>query len=709
MGENVKDILRKYSEKIEEEFGEESLETFSKEYKQFKQEQESKDLSFYERACNFCENILKIRPNKEKKEELLKSIDRLELEITPEGANSFAFFVGIGFILIGVLVFVIGLIFGELLLFFPFLFAIFGLISIFLLASRPNRMALKLRLKAENNMVLCILYVIMYMRHTSNLEHAIKFAATHIDEPLSKDFKLVFWNLETGKYNALKESLDAYLESWRGYNMDFINSFHLIESSLYEPTEERRLDILEKALSTMLDGTYEKMLHYAQDLKSPVTTLYMLGVILPILGLIVLPLMGSFLGLKWYWLAFFYNLILPVFVYYYGTNLLVKRPAGESESSSIISKEFEKYKYVDFFGMKVDPLMIAVPILVIVLLIGFSPIILSSFISNNSILNDDLFFGYRTASGKTMGPFGLGALLLSFAIPLGFAFGFGTYYKLKTKKLIEIRKASRGLEKEFSGSLFQLGNRIEDGLPAELAFGKVAETMEGTPTGEFFRIVSINLRRIGMGIRDAIFHKTRGALRYYPSKVIKSSMEILIESVKKGPKVAAHSLISISNYMASVHKVNERLKDLLSDVLSSMKGQINFLTPLIVGIVVGISTMITNIIVNLGPVLAGGVGEGEAVMGLDLSLISQIFPVEKVMPPFYFQLVVGVYLVEIIFILTMLSNSIEHGIDKLTEQNSLGKNLYRGVVFYVIVAVVVTLILTFMAKGIMTVQGAGGL
>ncbi len=225
MGEDVRDILRKYSEKIDEEFREESLETFSREYRQFKQEQESKNLSFYEKACNFCENILKIRPSKEKKEELLKSIDRLELEITPEGANSFSFFVGIGFILIGVLVFVIGLIFGEILLFFPFLFAILGLLSIFLLAGRPNRMALKLRLKAENNMVLCILYVIMYMRHTSNLEHAIKFAATHIDEPLGKDLKLVFWNLETGKYNTLKESLDAYLESWKGYNMDFINSF----------------------------------------------------------------------------------------------------------------------------------------------------------------------------------------------------------------------------------------------------------------------------------------------------------------------------------------------------------------------------------------------------------------------------------------------------------------------------------------------------
>ena len=59
--------------------------------------------------------------------------------------------------------------------------------------------------------------------------------------------------------------------------------------------------------------------------------------------------------------------------------------------------------------------------------------------------------------------------------------------------------------------------------------------------------------------------------------------------------------------------------------------------------------------------------------------------------------------------MTILSNSIEHGMDKLTEQNSLGKNLYRGVTFYVIVAIIVTLVLSFMASGIMNISGAQGL
>ena len=82
-------------------------------------------------------------------------------------------------------------------------------------------MAAKWRLKASNQMVLCILYIVMYMRHTSNLEHAVKFASDHVGNPLALDLKKVFWDIETGKYSNIKESLDSYLAKWRLYNLEF--------------------------------------------------------------------------------------------------------------------------------------------------------------------------------------------------------------------------------------------------------------------------------------------------------------------------------------------------------------------------------------------------------------------------------------------------------------------------------------------------------
>ena len=58
-------------------------------------------------------------------------------------------------------------------------------------------------------------------------------------------------------------------------------------------------------------------------------------------------------------------------------------------------------------------------------------------------------------------------------------------------------------------------------------------------------------------------------------------MKVLIEGVKKGPRVAAQALMNISRYVKEIHKVNERLRDLMAEIISSMKSQIKFLTPAI--------------------------------------------------------------------------------------------------------------------------------
>ena len=148
----------------------------------------------------------------------------------------------------------------------------------------------------------------------------------------------MLWDVETEKYSSVKESLDSYLDTWKKWNSEFIEAFHLIESSLYEGDEARRLNALDKSLDVILEETYEKMLHYAHNLQNPITMLHMLGIILPILGLVILPLVVSFMeNVKWYHLAVLYNVILTVVVYYLGKNILSRRPTGYGDTD--ISEE----------------------------------------------------------------------------------------------------------------------------------------------------------------------------------------------------------------------------------------------------------------------------------------------------------------------------------------------------------------------------------
>ena len=700
----------------------------SREYSEFKKDYLPKQFSFYEKACNFAERIVKINPPQEKIAELQKQIEICHVNATPTGVYSLAFLAPVAIALVGALL-------GYLLLdsvFFIFFFFLCGYLMVKPLQTIPKFMANSWRMKASNQMVLCIFYIVTYMRHTSNLELAIGFATEHLTPPLSLDLRKVLWDVETQKFESVKESLDAYLETWKDSAQEFIESVHLIEASLYESDETRRVETLDRALSTMLEGTYEKMLHYAQNLKSPITMLHMMGVILPVLGLVILPLVVSFMGqVKWYHLSALYNIALPIGVYYMARNILSTRPTGYGDTDISGNPEVQKYKKILIhLGKKeiaLEPLYICLMIGFLFVLIGLSPLLIHAMVYDDTeknvhwdfMLNNDWkpaittkmedknakisLLDYRLSQpkegvpgGDVVGPYGLGASLLSLFLIMGIGFGIGLYFKLRSKNVIEIRERSRQLEQEFASALFQLGNRIGDGAPVEIAFAKVAETMQGTVSGDFFAAVSNNISQKGMGVEDAIFHPQYGALVAYPSDVIESSMKVLTQSAKKGPKIAASALINVSNYMKEIHKVNERLKDLLSDIVSSMKSQISFMAPVISGIVIGITSMITTILGKLGAQMrglsssAGGAGTG----GL-LSLFGDS------VPTYFFQFMVGLYVVQIVYILSIMTNGVENGADELNERFMLGVNLVRSTTTYIVIAAGVTILFNLLAVTIL--------
>ncbi|MBT4935241.1 hypothetical protein HOL21_04685 [Candidatus Woesearchaeota archaeon] len=731
--DELQQLREKYKAKIKEEFGEapvKGVEVSSREYTEFKQELYPTHYSFYEKMCNFSEKLLKLKVNPKKAEKYQKSIKTCHLNVTPSGVTSLAILTGILLIVFGTL-FLAGLpvLFGSEPLLILILFGLIaGMVSIPLLQRVPHFMANTWRIKASSQMVQSVFYMVTFMRHTSNLERAIKFAADHLEPPISLDFRKILWDVETQKYSTIRDSANEYLESWKEWDKEFVEAFHLIESSLFESAEERRLALLDKSLDVILTGTYENMLHYAHNLKSPMTMLHMLGIILPILGLVILPLVVSFMSsgsnpiIISLYIALLYNISIPTSVYFLGKTILSKRPAGYGSTDISEQKGFKKLRNVNIplgkkFSIGINPAFFAITLFCVAALIGFSPIILHNLgtadfeiIPGKDIKMLDYVCrpceegmpanscGIECDEDKKVGPYGMGASLLSLLIIAGLGVSIGLYFSLRSKNVIKIRQKTKELEDEFSSALFQLGNRLGDGIPAEIAFAKVAVTMQGTTSGDFFTVTERNMTSLGMGLEQAIFDSKVGALVNFPSKVIESSMKVLIESAKKGPLIAARALLSMSRYIKEIHRVEERLKDLMSDVISSMKSQIKFLTPAIAGIVIGITSMISGILTKLtarlGSITSGGDGISETGELLSIFGIG--------IPTFYFQIVVGIYIVQIIYILTVLSNGIENGSDKLGERFMLGKNLISSTLLYCFLAGVVMILFNLFSSSILT-------
>lgn len=698
----------KLSSQLEVQASAGSGQVYSREYQIFRKELIPAQLSFYEKICNFCGKLLNMKLKPDKAAEMKELLNTAHLQTTPSGVMAASIVIPVAFMLFGMFVSLV--LFDSM--FFTLFSMIIGISSIFILQKLPGFIANVWRMKASNQMVLCIFYVVTYMRHTSNLELAIEFASEHLTPPLSLDLRKVIWDVESGKYEKVKDALDIYLDGWRSSNMEFVESFHLVESSLYETSDERRLSLLDKSLDVILDETYEKMLHYAQNLKGPITMLHMLGVILPILGLVILPLMVSFMeGVAWYHIAALYNVALPVTVYFLGKNILSKRPTGYGDTDiAEINPALKKYRnFILKLGnseIVIHPIFIAVIVGVLLTFVAFSPLIIHFLYPDYELVvaGFDLL-GYKTSSvtEEVIGPFGLGASLLSLFFPAALALSFGLYFRLRSSNVMKIRDDAKKLEDEFSSALFQLGNRLGDGLPAEIAFQKVADVMSDTISGRFFKLVALNISKLGMSVREAIFNPQAGAITAYPSAVIQSSMKVLIESIKKGPLIAAQALLNVARYIKEIHKVNERLKDLMADIISDMKSQIAFLTPAISGIVIGITSMITYILGNLSKNITN-LGAEQA--GTQIGTLANLFG--DGVPTYYFQAVVGIYVFQIVYILTIMTNGIENGADKLQERYLLGQNLIRSTILYCLIAGVVMLIFNLIASRIVGVSAVIG-
>lgn len=702
---NVKDVLSKYGGVIESQMQSES--NYSRDYTTFKQEM-TPVLTRYEKWCQSLGSAFRLKISESERKKVQKDLDTAHLNVEAWQSSTLSFMVFFCVFLLGffgsVAYFLIGG--GTFIETFPFLFFFLILIlSLFLyyyVGGIPARLANQWRLKASSQMVPAILYIVVYMRHTPNLEKAIAFASEHLPYPLSLDFKKIFYDVEVGKFSTIKESLDNYLENWRGYSSEFIESFHLIESSLFEPDQGRRITTLEKGLQVVLDGVYDKMLKFTHDVKSPLTNVYMLGVVLPTLGLALLPLASAMIGgvIKWYHVLLLYNLIIPFFVFYLVDKIMFLRPGGYGESEFLETNPlYPKY-------MSNRPFFIAFLICFPFFLIAILPLIFQ-YTPLPALLGLPVDFTFEqlglTSFGAEslfdfqngLGPFGVGALILSMFLPLGGALFFSIAYSMKTKELIVAREETRELEKEFNGSLFQLGNRLGNGVPPELVFAKVAESSEGLRTADFFRRVNYNISQMGMSVERAIFDPKRGAIKYYPSDLIATSMKILVESSKKGLMIAATSLMSISEYIKNINKITDRLRDLLAEIVSDMKSNMTFLAPLLSGIVVGLASMIISILNKLniqemlGGAEAGGlVGSLSTFVGPD-----GLFSIEKMIPPYYLQLAIGIYLIEITFILTSALVTIDSGQDKLEKTNKTGKNLRSAMFLYFITALLSTIAL----------------
>ncbi|MFA5406481.1 MAG: hypothetical protein WC307_03950 [Candidatus Nanoarchaeia archaeon] len=678
-------IINELKNKYLSEESTDDLVSNTREYQIFEKQKITK-AAWYEQLCKLTRKLgLKFSVSDAEHERLENQLSMLGLDVAPEEVLSVSMLSLLLFAIIGVVLFIpLGL---------PGLLVSFlGFGSYLFLKDYPKRLIEIRQANASSELILAVLYMVIFMRNTSNLEAAVKFVADNLDTALSDDFKKMLWDVSARKFAGMKEALDSYVDKWKDYSPVFVDAIHLIEASLYQGDDEARVKMLDKALDLTLEGTFESMTRYANALRMPINLLYMLGIMLPVLGLVMFPIMGAFLSdiINPGILILLYDVGLPIIIYIFAQYSLAKRPAGFPVPDINIHPDVPPEGRFNFkYGDKVLRLKAWIPAVIVLLVIILpTPFYVSLFTSAHPQEMD---------------------VYVTMLIPIAPAIALIIYAKLITKDRLKIRQQISDIEMEFAEAAFQLGNRLSEGYPLEIALTKVASVMGETESAIFFKRISKNITELGMDVERAIFDDHEGAILLYPSAIIKSVMRVAVMSARKSMEVASISLINMSNYLRDVHRIDEKVKDILSETLSSMKFQASFLAPVISGLVVGLTAMILIILDTLGSQVgslvtgeAGGVGFGAGTWVLG------IFQVSDAIPLWIFQPVVGIYVVEVIILLSIIDSQIELGGDKLFTFKLLGSMVPIGMIIYVIATFAVTTIFTGIARVAVTAGVAFG-
>ncbi|MCX8178774.1 MAG: hypothetical protein N3D75_03025 [Candidatus Aenigmarchaeota archaeon] len=679
----------------------------SKDYINFLlEEAKSKEKNtWFEKFCGFAE-LLGVEPPSDLKDKLNKTIAFSSLNVTAKGVFSASILTLFIFLAIsGVLAFALN---NTGLLIFLSIIPILAAIYVY---TYPSFAARVQKVQTGDESIKIILYMIIYLKLNPTFEGAVLYASAHTKGPISNDIKKAVWDMQTGKYKSIEEALSFYIPKWVVWNEDFVRSLSLLYGVLIEPTEKGRDDILKKALDYMLENTKEKMKVYVEDISGSITIVHIMGILLPVMAMVMLPLVSMFLNdmVNPLYVGIGYTIILPTILYFFIRRILLKRP------SAFLIPDVSKHPDIPppgKFSIKIGKSKLNVSA---VLVSSILALIIMSFGIMHFV---NLYADYAEASPqlredimKNEANINMENVLSTLSITLGFGTFFAAYFYLNSFQRIKIRDEIKNIEKEFQVGLFTLGNYLSEGYPIEKSIEKSIDEyeklgMKQRPTYKFFQKLLNNIKNTGMTFKRAVFDKSVGLIIYFPSVLIEEVMNVIASASERSSTILGNVSKTIAVYIENLNTIELKIRELLEEVRSGIKIQSTFVIPLVCAIVAALGIFILNMFALISCELQKiEKGFGFSSVQLSTDFIGDLIgSFSNMMPMTVLQAIIGIYTVEIVIITSMLLNGIENGFDPVSRNYLIATTLIKALIIYSIVFVTSLFIFSSTLTSMQTAQ-----
>ena len=642
-------------------------------------------INWYVKLCRKAGKMFKAS-NVFQKEDYKLALDFLGWDVKPREVNAiplFGMFIG-GLIAVPLFLFVILDVYLGLFGIIPpnpmfVLYAGLPLLMIpfflsFYLQNYPVSAANSLKMKSVTYIPEIINYMVMSMKLSPNLEKAVDFAAEHGKGKIAEDLKTIAWKTKVGEFNTIEEGLDDVAYKWGKYSDEFKHALMVIRSSVIEVDEAKRDLLLEKAVNDTLESMKENMGKYAAEMRQPSIYLYYVGVLLPLLLIIMLPIGSAMAGLaigKTIYLILMYDIGIPLITILFARTILAKRPPVYTPPKIPDNYPGLPKKNYMKIGKSVVPTVLVALISALIVFAIFNFAIeglLNPYPPSWDTAGREAYFHFFRIAG----------------IFFGFSIFLSIYLLGQVSAKRKIQLKIMRMEKGFQDSIYILASRLGENRPMEEAMGYTAGFMKENEISEVFNKADENVNNLGMTVEGALFDPTYGALKNVPSTLIRGGFRIIVDSISLGVQHAARSLISLSLQLRDAEKIKEKINSLLQEITSMMKSIAFFIAPL----VLGITSALQKIIIDaMGSACGQSSDMGSATSSMSGATLCKSPDALAALPSSQvFLIIIAIYVVEVTIILLLFTSKIEEGDNDLAIKINIAKSLPIALFFFFVSA-----------------------
>ncbi|MEM7814808.1 MAG: hypothetical protein QXF55_00485 [Candidatus Aenigmatarchaeota archaeon] len=493
----------------------------------------------------------------------------------------------------------------------------------------PKSVAREAALAALGTSPYIVAQLAIPLKQKPNLEHALAFVAENAQGTIADDVREVVWATLAGNPANPLKGLSALGRKWGKWSAGFQRALNLIVASFHEADRKKKSALLDASVASLIEDIVLRTREYMQALNMPTLVLFSIGMVVPLMVVSMFPLVALFgFASGPLLLAAFLALSLAG-TYLYSNMVVRKRPVIFAQP------ELKPSKLLQFRGASIPAAHFAL----VIAIIGAMPGIFYLLGEGGVLLH-----------GPLAAMSAIGTIVILWAIAIAVAvYCYGTAHSAS-----DARKRLVALEESFVDGLEHISNRLADGRPVEDAM-EFAASLSGREAADLFASIAAKMRKTSQPFGKVVAELDT------QSMLVKSALGMLAASIRHGLSATAQTAHVIAAHLKKMARAERSLRMLLQKSLSMMKATAATLAPVVCAIIVVLFQLMTKTVQQTQQ----QIGQSSDVLSL----------LQAAMSPELLQLIAGLYMLGLNFVLLRFVSRIQNGPDSISFRMALAASM----------------------------------